>query len=48
MFFGYTSCPDVCPTTLMQFKKIRAQTHQADHTKFVFISVDPERDTTES
>lgn len=48
MFFGYTSCPDVCPTTLYNFKKIRAQlTHQADQTRFVFITVDPERDTLE-
>lgn len=48
MFFGYTSCPDVCPTTLYNFKKIRAQlTHQADQTRFVFITVDPERDTRE-
>ncbi len=48
LFFGYTSCPDVCPTTLYNFKKIRAQlTHQADQTRFVFITVDPERDTRE-
>lgn len=48
MFFGYTSCPDVCPTALYNFKKIRAQlTHQADQTRFVFITVDPERDTME-
>lgn len=48
LFFGYTSCPDVCPTTLYNFKKIRAQlTRQADQTRFVFITVDPERDTLE-
>lgn len=48
MFFGYTSCPDVCPTTLYNFKKIRAQlTQQANQTRFVFITVDPERDTRE-
>lgn len=46
LFFGYASCPDVCPTTLMEFKKIRARLpRDADRTKFVFITVDPERDT---
>lgn len=46
LFFGYTSCPDVCPTTLAQFKRARAQLGgQADRVRFVFITVDPERDT---
>lgn len=46
LFFGYTSCPDVCPTTLMAFKKIRARLpRDTDRTRFVFITVDPERDT---
>ena len=48
MFFGYTNCPDVCPTTLLQFKQARAQLgNQAERVRFVFITVDPERDTTE-
>jgi len=46
IFFGYTSCPDVCPTTLAQFKRIRAELgKQSDRVRFVFITVDPERDT---
>ena len=45
LFFGYTNCPDVCPTTLSKFKKIRAALgDQADQVAFVFITVDPERD----
>jgi protein SCO1/2 len=48
MFFGYTNCPDICPVTLAQFKQARAQlSHQADRVRFVFITVDPERDTAE-
>src|SRR5512143_1730289 len=46
MFFGYTNCPDVCPTTLLQFKQARAQLgSQAERVRFVFVTVDPERDT---
>jgi protein SCO1/2 len=46
LFFGYTSCPDVCPTTLAQFKRARAQLGgQAERVRFVFVTVDPERDT---
>ncbi len=48
LYFGYTSCPDVCPTTLSDLKKVRAQLgNQADRASFVFITIDPERDTTE-
>jgi protein SCO1/2 len=48
IFFGYTSCPDVCPTTMMDFKRIRAQLESdAERVRFVFITVDPERDTVE-
>jgi protein SCO1/2 len=48
MFFGYTNCPDICPTTLLQFKQARAQLgNQADRVRFVFVTVDPERDTAE-
>ncbi|HEX2980223.1 MAG TPA: SCO family protein [Anaerolineaceae bacterium] len=48
VFFGYTSCPDVCPTTLSDFKRVRAQLgNQADQVEFVFITVDPKRDTPE-
>ena len=46
--FGYTNCPDVCPTTLAQFKQIKASLGSAaESVRFVFITVDPERDTPE-
>jgi protein SCO1/2 len=48
MFFGYTSCPDVCPVTLSDFLRIRSQLgEQAENISFVFVTVDPERDTPE-
>lgn len=51
LFFGYTNCPDVCPTTLFLFKmlasKLKSQADLYKNTQFVFVSVDPERDTTE-
>ena len=44
--FGYTNCPDVCPTTLGKLKQIKNQLgEQANEAQFVFITVDPERDT---
>lgn len=44
--FGFTSCPDVCPTTLLTFKNILAGLgNQAERLQPIFISVDPERDT---
>jgi protein SCO1/2 len=46
LFFGYTSCPDVCPTTLSEFKKTRVRLpRENNHVEFVFVTVDPERDT---
>ncbi len=48
MFFGYTSCPDVCPVTLTDFLRIRSKLgNQAEKVSFVFVTVDPERDTPE-
>lgn len=48
MFFGYTSCPDVCPVTLSDFLRVRTQLgEEAEQASFVFITVDPERDTPE-
>jgi protein SCO1/2 len=48
MFFGYTRCPDVCPTTLAvldaAMRKIAARDH-ARNAQVVFVSVDPRRDT---
>jgi protein SCO1/2 len=49
-FFGYTNCPDVCPTTLATFKQAFAKLDAnglADRVRFDFISVDPARDTPE-
>jgi protein SCO1/2 len=49
-FFGYTNCPDVCPTTLATFKQVFAKLAGdgiADKVRFDFISVDPQRDTPE-
>jgi protein SCO1/2 len=48
IFFGYTNCPDVCPITLTTYARVRARLgEQADQVRFIFITVDPERDTTE-
>ncbi len=46
VFFGYTQCPDVCPTTLTELAEVRKQLG-ADGAKVqpIFVSVDPERDT---
>ncbi len=49
-FFGYTNCPDVCPTTLAAFKqawKLLDAAGVANTMRFDFISVDPARDTPE-
>jgi protein SCO1/2 len=49
IFFGYTHCPDVCPATLSEFKQVKsALGSQAQDVEFVFITVDPERDTPET
>ena len=49
VFFGFTHCPDVCPTTLFEMSEImRNLGPQADRTAALFISVDPERDTPEA
>jgi protein SCO1/2 len=46
IFFGYTSCPDVCPLTLSKMKALRAKLgDRADGFSVVFVSADPERDT---
>ncbi len=48
LFFGYTSCPDVCPTTLAELKLVMDELGDAAASvQVVFISVDPERDTQE-
>mgnify|MGYP005839265489 CR=1 FL=1 len=46
MFFGYTHCPDVCPTTLADYRRVKqALGADAEQVAFVFISVGGERDT---
>ena len=48
IFFGYTNCPDVCPITLSEYKQVKAELgEKAQNVKFVFITVDPERDNAE-
>jgi protein SCO1 len=49
IFFGYTHCPDVCPTTLSDFSlALAAMTpDEAAKVQVLFVSVDPERDTPE-
>ena len=48
MFFGYTLCPDVCPTTLFEVTSwLEALGPDADKLKVYFVTVDPERDTRE-
>ena len=45
IFFGFTHCPDVCPTTLARLVKLRRLLGKGDEAlSIVFISVDPERD----
>jgi protein SCO1/2 len=46
MFSGFTHCPDVCPATLALLASLRSRL-PADRLQFVFLSVDPERDTPE-
>ncbi len=46
LFFGYTYCPDICPTTLQALAQTKAQLGgAAKDLQIVFVSVDPERDT---
>ncbi len=49
VFFGFTHCPDVCPTTLLQYKAVRDELGPdlADNLQVLFVTVDPERDTKE-
>jgi protein SCO1 len=46
MFFGYTYCPDVCPTTLAELKAVKEQLGEDGKSlQVLFVTVDPERDT---
>jgi protein SCO1/2 len=47
LFFGYTFCPDICPTTLAQLRQIKSELPKeaVDKMRIVLVSVDPNRDT---
>jgi protein SCO1 len=46
MFFGYTQCPDVCPTTLTEMQQVMSILGpQSDKVQVLFVTVDPQRDT---
>jgi protein SCO1 len=48
IFFGFTHCPDICPTTLLEMSNhLAALGADADKLAVVFVTVDPERDTPE-
>jgi len=48
MFFGYTQCPDVCPTTMSDMAEIKKSLGaDGDRLQVLFVTVDPERDTPE-
>lgn len=48
LFFGYTHCPDVCPTTMNDLKQtMRLLGSKSDDVQVLFVTVDPERDTQE-
>ena len=46
VFFGYTQCPDVCPTTMLELAEVKkALGKDGERVQGVFITIDPERDT---
>ncbi len=46
LFFGYTSCPDVCPSTLSDMKRVLSSLEDdSEFVQVLFVTVDPERDT---
>ena len=48
VFFGYTQCPDVCPSTMAELAQIKkAMGKDGERVQGIFVSVDPERDTPE-
>lgn len=48
LFFGYTHCPDVCPTTMHELKQtMQLLGEQANEVQVLFVTLDPERDTQE-
>lgn len=48
LFFGYTSCPDICPSTMSDMRRVMEYLgDEADQVEVVFVTVDPDRDTLE-
>ena len=48
LFFGFTQCPDVCPTTMAEMAAVMKELGpQADEVQVLFVTLDPERDTQE-
>jgi len=48
VFFGYTQCPDVCPTTMQEMAEVKKLLGpDGDRLQSIFVTVDPERDTPE-
>ncbi len=47
IFLGYTSCPDVCPTTMAKLSAAYPSLNEAGNVQVIFLSVDPARDTLE-
>jgi len=48
VFFGFTQCPDICPTTMAELAEVRRRLGpDGDRVQGVFVTVDPERDTPE-
>ncbi len=48
IYFGYTTCPDLCPTTLSDFSVIKESLgEKSERVNFILATVDPERDTPE-
>jgi protein SCO1/2 len=47
VFFGYTHCPDICPTTLFQLSQVLKALGPEAKIKVLFVTVDPDRDTPE-
>jgi protein SCO1 len=49
VYFGYTSCPDICPTTMADIRLALEACHRdlAERVSVAMVTVDPERDTTE-
>ncbi len=47
IFFGYTHCPDICPTTLTEMNALAKKLSIESNVQYIFVSVDPARDTPE-